>query len=360
MLIRGVGAPQRALRAAVEERDEALRQSRVLATAASELNATLDPHRVIATAVRLAAEMASPPGLLPRRANYCRIDDGIVRVDAEFDPAGNRVGMRWPLREHPQLAEVVRTRVARSGPIDPANLGPTVRAINHSQAVAHAGWVPVVVGDELHGVIAVAGRNRPLSAQELARCVTIVQIMELALANALAHHALKRAALSDPLTSLANRRGLREAFSERHAERPFTVLAIDIDGLKAVNDRDGHVAGDELLVTVADAIGAVMRDGDVVARVGGDEFICVLFDADEDDGVRAAARALDAVRLVRLRGYSPRASIGVAHVASDQRLGEGIRRADAAMYAAKREGGMRYRLAAAPVDVHLPVPSAAV
>ena len=337
---------RRALRDALGERDEALRQTRVLATAASELNATLDPEQVIATAVRLVAEMASPPGVRARRANYCRIHDGIVRIDAEFDAEGDWVGKSWPLEEHPQLAEVVRTRAPKSGPLDPAALGPAVRAINRSQAVGYGGWVPVVAGGELHGVLAVAGRNRPVNDHELARCVTIAQIMELALSNALTHRDLKRAALTDPLTSLANRRGLEELVRERRGRRPLTVLAIDIDGLKAVNDRDGHAAGDELLVTVARAMAAVMRPGDVVARVGGDEFVCVLFDSDHDAGPSVAQRILDAVELARLNGHAPRASIGVAFAAPDLELKDTIRRADAAMYAAKRAGGMRYRLTA--------------
>lgn len=344
-VILGAHGLRRALRDAIGERDEALRQTRVLATAASELNATLDPAQVIATGVRLAAEMASPPGVRARRANYCTIKDGTVRIDAEFDSEGNWVGASWPLVEHPHLAEVVRTRLVRSGRLDPAALGPAVRAVNRSQGIGHGAWVPVVVDGELHGVLAVAGRNRPVTDQELSRCVAIAQIMELALSNALTHQELRRAALTDPLTSLANRRGLDELVRERRGRRLLTVLAIDVDGLKAVNDRDGHAVGDELLVTVAHSIALVMRSGDVVARIGGDEFVCVVFDSDPDAGRHAAKRALEAVDLVRLRGHAPRISIGVAYAAPDLSLEDTIRRADAAMYDAKRAGGMRYRVA---------------
>ncbi|MGH2862903.1 MAG: diguanylate cyclase [Steroidobacteraceae bacterium] len=355
----GAYSLRRAFRDALGERDEALRQTRVLATAASELNATLDPDQVIATAVRLVAEMASPPGVRARRANYCRIQDGTVRIDAEFDAEGDWVGESWPLAEHPHLAEVVSTRAAKSGRLDPAALGPAVRAVNRSQGVGYGGWVPVVAGGELHGVLAVAGRNRPVNDHELSRCVTIAQIMELALSNALTHRDLKRAALTDPLTSLVNRRGLGELVRERGGRRPLTVLAIDIDGLKAVNDRDGHAAGDELLVTVARALAAVMPSGDVVARVGGDEFVCVLFDSDHDAGARVAKRILDSVHFARLDGHAPRASIGVAYAAPGLALRDTIRRADAAMYAAKRAGGMRYRLAGPTAVPDLPERDAA-
>ena len=108
-------------------------------------------------------------------------------------------------------------------------------------------------------------------------------------------------------------------------------MSVDIDGLKAVNDRDGHAAGDELLVTVAHAIAAVMRAGDVVARVGGDEFVCVLIDSDQDAGRHIAKRMLEAVDSVRLHGHASRASIGVAYAAPDLSLRDTIRREDTAL-----------------------------
>jgi diguanylate cyclase len=91
---------------------------------------------------------------------------------------------------------------------------------------------------------------------------------------------MRRFALRDPLTGLANRRALDErlgyeiARDTRHGER-FAVLALDLDGFKAVNDRFGHDAGDELLRQAAAALVEVVRAQDTVVRLGGDEF-CVL------------------------------------------------------------------------------------
>ncbi len=82
--------------------------------------------------------------------------------------------------------------------------------------------MPVVVDGDLHGMLAVAGRNRPVTDHELSRCVAIAQIMEPALSNALTHQDLQRAALTDPLTALANRRGLGELVRERRGRRPLT------------------------------------------------------------------------------------------------------------------------------------------
>jgi hypothetical protein len=127
MIVLGIQNLRRWLGDAIEEREEALRQASLLGDVARDLNSTLDPHRVVGIAVRLAAEIASPPGLRARRANYCRVTEGVVRVDAEFDAEGGYVGATWPLSEHRLLAEAVRTRAPTSGALDPAELGPTVR-----------------------------------------------------------------------------------------------------------------------------------------------------------------------------------------------------------------------------------------
>lgn len=335
---------------AVTEREEALRQAQMLGEAARELGATLDPATVVATGCRVAAEVTSPPGRRARRANYCRIIDGVVHIDAEYDAEGSYLGASWPLEEHPLLEQAVRERTPVMGDLDPATLGPVVRGIAAEQGVAHGAWVPVVVGGELHGVLAVAGRNRPITEREFSGCVAIVQMMELSLANALAHERVQRAAHSDPLTGLANRRGLEQLVRERRGRRPFVILAIDVDDLKAVNDRFGHAAGDELLRRVGGSIGMILRTGDVVARVGGDEFAAVVFDADEESGASVAARILEAVDAQDAIGAGqrrrhPRVSIGVATVEPGASLGRGLDRADAAMYAAKRAGGMRYMVA---------------
>ena len=347
ILLLGARNLRRWLNDAVGEREETLRQANVLGDVARELNSTLDPERVVAIAVRLAAEIASPPGLRSRRANYCRVSDGVVRVDAEFDEEGEWLGATWPLSEHPLLAESVRSRTAISGALDPAQLGPAVRRLASGQGVRHGAWVPVVIDGELHGVLAVAGRNRPVSDQELSRCAAIVEILELALTNALAHQRSQRAALTDPLTSLVNRRGMERLVHERRGRRPLAVLAIDVDRLKAVNDHYGHPAGDKLLLLVADAIRSVLRTGDGVARVGGDEFVCVAFDADEQAAVLGATRILNAVDSADHGGWEPSVSIGVACAELGEPLADILRRADAAMYQSKRAGGMRFTLAGA-------------
>ncbi len=105
---------------------------------------------------------------------------------------------------------------------------------------------------------------------------------------------LRQAAHQDPLTGLLNRRGFEDAFSERLAEhqltrRSFAVMFLDIDHFKRINDSMGHDAGDELLKVISQRIRGELRDGDIVARFGGDEF-CVLVPVDHTDEANALAQ----------------------------------------------------------------------
>lgn len=356
LLVLGVERLRSRLRAAIAEREEALRQATVLGEVARALNSTLDPDEVVSVAVRLAAEIASPPGLRSRRANYCQVSDGIVRVVAECDAEGEWIGASWPLAEHPHLARTVQTRRPTVGELN--KLGPTVREINRSQRVAHGGWIPVCIDEELHGVLAIAGRNRPVSEQDLSRCAAIVEMMQLALNNALAHQQSQTAALTDPLTAVLNRRGLAEHMLQRPNTQRFAVLAVDVDGLKEVNDRYGHSAGDELLRLTGTAIHSALRADDVVARVGGDEFTCVLFGADETVGAEIAARIGKAVVNIPHGYLRPSVSIGVAVADPETPFDTSLRAADAALYRAKHRGGRRHILATASPSAGLRVAQA--
>jgi diguanylate cyclase (GGDEF)-like protein len=134
--------------------------------------------------------------------------------------------------------------------------------------------------------------------------------------------AMRRFALRDPLTGLGNRRMLDERLRyevsrHRRQNQRFTVLVFDLDGFKAVNDRFGHEAGDEVLREVAGAITGVVRDQDTVARLGGDEF-CVL--APETDGPGAdhlEERVHRALGRVSSGVVGMRASVGAAMFPED-------------------------------------------
>lgn len=156
---------------------------------------------------------------------------------------------------------------------------------------------------------------------------------------------LRDQALRDPLTGTFNRRHLMEFLNgavERSTWMAATLLAIDIDEFKGVNDRHGHEAGDEVLVSVAQVSGALLRNDDRLFRLGGDEFLIYLSGTTMEEAHRIAERLRLAIERARTKsGLGVTASIGAAQLAVHDSVESWIQRADAAMYQAKRGGRNR-------------------
>ena len=160
-------------------------------------------------------------------------------------------------------------------------------------------------------------------------------------------------AYHDPLTSLPNRVLVEQQLDvalarARRASSAVALMFVDLDDFKEVNDRLGHAAGDQLLTGVAARLRGVLRDSDVLARQGGDEFLVLLTDLTEDPAAAAemvAAKLLGALREPFVVGTSEvrtGASIGVSLYPADAADTEALlRHADAAMYRAKGDGGGR-------------------
>jgi diguanylate cyclase (GGDEF)-like protein len=128
---------------------------------------------------------------------------------------------------------------------------------------------------------------------------------------------LRDYALSDPVTGVANRRSLLiradyEIDRHRRSRRCFALLMLDLDGFKALNDRFGHAAGDDLLRDVAGALRRAMRAQDTVARFGGDEFCVLAPETDEHGADALAERVTRAVREVSVGLETVAGSAGVA------------------------------------------------
>ena len=157
-------------------------------------------------------------------------------------------------------------------------------------------------------------------------------------------------ALHDPLTGLTNRLGFLVAAERGLAGGAWRgmprLLLLDLDDFKAINDRHGHHAGDELLVGVSARLRASVRRGDVVARLGGDEFAVLLRGVRDDETARMVARRLVGAMAApyTVGGVTMRAptSVGVATGMALDGPAELLRRADAALYAAKRRGKGRF------------------
>ncbi|MEU4425531.1 EAL domain-containing protein [Actinoplanes sp. NPDC024001] len=154
---------------------------------------------------------------------------------------------------------------------------------------------------------------------------------------------LSRQAFTDPLTGLSNRALFRDRLEHATARRDadVTLLLIDLDDFKDVNDNLGHSAGDDLLTTVAGRLRTGVRPGDTLARLGGDEFAVLIESLDDRDAAATAERLLHELRRpIELGGRDIRctASIGVAGSGGGITAEELLRNADLAMYAAKRQG----------------------
>ncbi len=165
---------------------------------------------------------------------------------------------------------------------------------------------------------------------------------------------LQTLALSDALTGLSNRVHFERALAAElgHAMRmdsPFTLLLLDLDGFKAVNDGFGHAAGDEVLCEVSQRITQQMRQGDVLARLGGDEFGIVMRDGSDDAAKALARRIVKAVSQPITLGSGDEVGVGVSiglaayasHITSVRTL---MGHADQALYQAKKQNERRWKM----------------
>lgn len=181
----------------------------------------------------------------------------------------------------------------------------------------------------------------------------IVGYLTSALVNGIevSNRMLIEMASQDPLTGLFNRRAFNDLVKPieamaRRSRRPYSVVVIDMDGLKAINDAQGHVEGDRVIQLLADELKAHTRSSDLLARHGGDEFLIMLPDTDADGATRMLRRLLaDPDHEI------PAISIGVAcypeHGESFDALFE---QADQAMYISKGLGGNRVQVAGAACE----------
>jgi len=165
--------------------------------------------------------------------------------------------------------------------------------------------------------------------------------------------ALNQLSLTDPLTGLLNRRGMEQRLREElqrsaRENRPLGIIWIDLDRFKDINDVYGHAVGDEALVVVSTVLRSVLREYDAASRWGGDEFLVMIRDTDQQMIEKICERLLRVIRgqIVKTPcGASLHMTFSIgACLTCDEDHDEGLSRADMALYAAKDAGRNRYRL----------------
>lgn len=206
---------------------------------------------------------------------------------------------------------------------------------------------PLLVGGQVIGAMLV-GHASPISVHARAALHQAVTQAAPILANQRNLALAERRAISDALTGLPNRRAADETIKQLAALagrslNPLSIVLLDLDRFKQLNDQHGHDAGDKALATVGQVLSSSLRASDFAARYGGEEFLMVLPDTDRRGAVEVAEkvrRALERIELPRVGALT--GSFGVACLPEDAAEPEQlIRRADRALYAAKARGRNR-------------------
>jgi diguanylate cyclase (GGDEF)-like protein len=345
MVVQQLSAALRSARLDDERRDRLYAIERVLDVSRA-LVADLDRPRIVASIADTVAELLAADLV----ALFSRNEDGVFRLEAGVGFPARAIGLEvHGSRGMVGRAIVERTRI--DGLQEVAAWPVEFLDDRAGGSLAHAAMaLPIMVSDEVVAVLFVTrvGPDRGYTELERGIADLLTAQVAIALQNADLHARVAESALRDPLTGLLNRRFFDEAVetaiaNARRADSPLSLIVLDLDRFSAVNNEYGHAVGDGVLHRVARAIKGAVRDGDVVVRYGGEEFVVIAPGTDGEGAVVAAERIREAVaassadpvdgRLVPLT-----ISAGVACLV-DETDGRGLfRAADSALLAAKRAG----------------------
>jgi diguanylate cyclase (GGDEF)-like protein len=255
-------------------------------------------------------------------------------------------------------ADARAARASLRGQPDPAGVAAAVAArvearVRRAFGIAHTLAVPLVAREEILGVIVISRRRAgawPDGAREILEVAAREAATALARVNSL-RDAQTRAS-TDPLTGLPNRRYFEEYVEllgrGRRAADAIGILMVDVDRFKVLNDRFGHAVGDVVLRAIGRAIASTVRDLDVPARFGGEEFVILLRNPSPDVALEVGERIREAVERIDLRdvGVGPvTVSVGASVSRDGEAVASLVERADHALYRAKRYGRNRVEAA---------------
>jgi len=264
-----------------------------------------------------------------------------IEIKAEAGATAHAKGKRIP------LGTGILGRVARTGEralVQNALPGNLTGILSDSRAVL---CIPMTYGEMLLGVLNIESRNEnAFSPQDVLILNTLADLLATALHNAFHYQKLQQQSITDGLTGIKTRRFFWEALSAEwkrasRSGRPFSVVLIDLDKFKEVNDTMGHFEGDLVLARVGRLLEQKSRQSNVVARYGGDEFVVLMPDTGAEQAQVLAERLRQWIASDPMLGeHQVTGSFGVAsfpmHGFSIEDI---IRVADAGMYVSKRSGG---------------------
>ena len=222
-----------------------------------------------------------------------------------------------------------------------------VGPLDGAERVHEYSWTPLVAEGKTIGMLGIGAPMVAGPAGKFAECAT--KMLAVAAQNLIAIENLRQDSVRDGLTGCFTRAHAMEVLegNMRRANRtgfPVSILMIDIDDFKQINDSYGHVPGDAVLANVAEQLHAMLRQSDVRCRLGGDEFLIILPDTPLEDALRvgeSVRHAIEALEIPSVRGTMKiTASIGVATSVCGRTVDVSafIDRADVALYRAKQAG----------------------
>jgi len=201
----------------------------------------------------------------------------------------------------------------------------------------------------------VCTRNKPFGDQDLLIIESLTGALIYPLRNSLMYQQAINMSLLDPLTGAGNRKALEKAIIREQNnvvryDTPFSMLMIDIDYFKNINDDYGHSAGDTTLQSVSETIQNIIRQSDELFRFGGEEFVVLLNNSDVNSATYMAERIRKAIEQVETlcenECIKVTVSIGVAHFNKTECMDQLFNRADQALYRAKNNGRNQVKVAA--------------
>jgi diguanylate cyclase (GGDEF)-like protein/putative nucleotidyltransferase with HDIG domain len=205
---------------------------------------------------------------------------------------------------------------------------------------------PVQVGGQTWGAIAVAAGEPSLTDRDEEQLLAFADLLASAITTLDDRARLAAQASTDPLTGLANRRALHERLAAEVSrsvryDRTLSVVVLDVDNFKQVNDFSGHEAGDALLTTVARCLQDNARAEDTLGRLGGDEFAWVMPETSREQALVATERARRLISATCTRPYRITVSAGICDTRATGHPAELVRYADSALYWSKAHGRNR-------------------